>query len=69
MPGEKTLIVANSDPVKAVWYAFDLFEMILWGMRALFMMDGRMQKTKKGNPDGLAVDSDVNVFATGPGGV
>jgi len=26
LPGEKTLIVANSDPAKAIWYAFDLDE-------------------------------------------
>jgi gluconolactonase len=40
MPGEKTLIVANSDPVKAVWYAFDLFENDSVGNARVFH-DGR----------------------------
>ena len=62
---EKTLIVANSDPQKPVWYMFDMD-----GNDSLFnerlMYDAtEASKKEKGLPDGLK----GNVFATGPGGV
>lgn len=68
---EKTLIVANSDPLKAVWMAFPVKK------------DGTLEKGKvfydatkevgksdrKGLPDGMCIDAKGNLFATGPGGV
>ncbi len=68
-PDEKTLYVANSDPERAVWMAFDVTaDGLLAGGRVLFDATdwvGRM----KGLPDGMTVDRSGNLFATGPGGV
>ena len=67
-PGEKTLIVANSDPAKAVWYTFDLAENdSISGGRVFY--DATQNTNEKGLPDGLKIDKQGNVFATGPGGV
>jgi gluconolactonase len=63
-PGEKTLIVANSDPEKAVWYTFDLAENdSISGGRVFY--DATLNTTEKGLPDGLKIDKEGNVFATG----
>jgi gluconolactonase len=67
-PGEKTLIVANSDPAKAVWYAFDLDENDSIASGRVFY-DATQNTNEKGLPDGLKIDKAGNVFATGPGGV
>ena len=68
-PDEKTLIVANSDPAKAAWYAFDISEKdSLTNARILF--DATEQtKSSKGLPDGLKIDKKGNIFASGPGGI
>lgn len=68
LPGEKTFIVANSDPGKAIWYAFDLAGDSVVNAR-VFYDATENAKTEKGLPDGLKVDKQGNVFATGPGGV
>jgi gluconolactonase len=69
MPGEKTILVANSDPEKAIWYAFDLGENDSLTNARIFHDATAVAKTEQGNPDGLKVDASGNVFATGPGGV
>ncbi|MFZ6013168.1 MAG: SMP-30/gluconolactonase/LRE family protein [Bacteroidota bacterium] len=68
-PDEKTLIVANSDPDKAVWYAFDLDENDSLTNQRIFYDVTENAKTEKGLPDGLKIDGQGNIFATGPGGV
>jgi len=68
-PGEKKIIVANSDPDKAVWYTFDLSESDSITHASIFYNATENAKTEKGSPDGLKVDGAGNVFATGPGGV
>lgn len=68
-PGEKTLLVANSDPNKAIWYAFDLQENDSLTNARIFYDATENAKTDKGLPDGLKIDNQGNVFATGPGGV
>ena len=69
LPNQKTLIVANSDPAKAKWYAFDLNEKdSVTNARVLYDATENT-KTEKGLPDGLKIDSNGNIFATGPGGV
>jgi gluconolactonase len=67
---EKTLIVANSDPDKAYWYLFDLAanDSLVNG-RLLHDATPLGKSGVKGLPDGLKVDKQGNVFATGPGGV
>lgn len=69
LPNKKTLIVANSDPDKAIWYAFDLSETDSVVNARIFYDATENVKTEKGLPDGLKVDSKGNVFASGPGGV
>ena len=68
-PDEKTLIVASSNPAKAVWYAFDLgANDSLSNGRIIYDVTEEM-KTMKGSPDGLKIDKQGNLFATGPGGI
>jgi gluconolactonase len=69
LPNKKTLIVANSDPEKARWYAFDLTENDSITQARIFYDATENAKTEKGLPDGLKIDAKGNVFATGPGGV
>ncbi len=68
-PDENTLYVANSDPEKAIWMAFPLKDDGTIGPGRVFFDATRGVKTLKGLPDGLKVDRDGNLFATGPGGV
>lgn len=68
-PDEKTLIVANSDPEKVVWYAFDLTYGDSVANPRIFY-DATLEKgIGKGLPDGLKIDKRGNIFATGPGGI
>jgi gluconolactonase len=70
LPGEKTLIVANSDPEKAAWYAFDLDENdSVTNARIFYDATSMVNDENKGLPDGLRVSKKGNVFATGPGGI
>jgi gluconolactonase len=69
LAGEKTLIVANSDPDRARWYAYDLDANDRLTNARIFYDATADGKNNKGLPDGLKVDSKGNVFATGPGGV
>ncbi len=68
MPGEKTLIVSNSDPAKPTWYAFDVQDDALTNPR-IFYNDADYDSTEKGLPDGLKIDRSGNVFAAGRGGI
>jgi gluconolactonase len=69
-PDEKTLIVANSDPEKAVWYAFDLDENdSIRNQRIFYDVTNNFKIEGMGLPDGLRIDKEGNIFATGPGGV
>ncbi|TDQ15116.1 gluconolactonase [Algoriphagus boseongensis] len=69
-PDQKTLYIAQSDPEKAKYYAFDLDEQgnVVSG-RVLFDATSLQSETRKGLPDGLKVHSSGMIFATGPGGV
>jgi gluconolactonase len=71
-PDEKTLYIANSDPVKAIWMAFPL------GPDGLIAGPGKMihdatadvkANPEKGLPDGMKVDQKGNIFATAVNGV
>ncbi len=68
-PDEKTLYVANSDPAKAIWMAYPLNEDGTLGEGKVFADVTDKVGKVKGLPDGLKVDQDGNLFATGPGGV
>lgn len=70
LPGEKTFVVANSDPEKAIWYAFDLNENdSIVNARILYDATKEIKAGEQGLPDGLRIDKQGNIFATGPGGV
>ena len=68
-PGERTMLVANSDPAKPHWYAFDLGDDDRFRNGRIFLSADDNAGNKGGLPDGLKIDSKGNVFATGPGGV
>jgi len=68
-PDERTLYVANSDPEQAVWNAFAVREDGTLGEGRLFADVTSWIGTHAGLPDGLKVDRDGRLFATGPGGV
>ena len=70
-PDEKTLYVAQSDPKRAVWMAFDVKQDGTIGRGRVFHDATQHVKAGKlkGLPDGLKVDKAGNLFATGPGGI
>lgn len=68
-PDELTLYVANSDPERAIWMAYDLLPSgAIENGRVFFDATDRVSE-RRGLPDGLEVDEAGNLFATGPGGV
>jgi len=67
-PDEKRLLVANSDPAKPNWYVFDINGDALANGKIFYSAAGQSEGLK-GLPDGLKIDRNGNVFATGPGGV
>jgi gluconolactonase len=69
LPGEKTLLVANSDSLRPVWYAFDIGPNDSLVNGRLFYDGSSSIATGKGLPDGMKVDLEGHVFAAGPGGV
>lgn len=76
-PGEKRLLVANSDLDKPNWYVYDVSGDSLinarpdepFGRGNIFYSTAGYDKSWNGLPDGFKIDKNGNVFATGPGGV
>jgi gluconolactonase len=70
-PDEKTLYVANSHPPRPIWMAFDVKpDRSVANGRVFFDAAPLIARTKRGGmPDGMKVDKQGNLFATGPGGV
>ncbi|MEO5681636.1 MAG: SMP-30/gluconolactonase/LRE family protein [Chitinophagaceae bacterium] len=68
-PDQQTMIVANSDPAKPYWYAFEFNAAGQLIKPRIFYDASEAAKTDQGMPDGLKIDRKGNVFATGPGGV
>ena len=68
-PNEHALIVANSDPQNAIWMKYDLGEDGLIKSKELFY-DATSDVGKfAGLPDGLKIDDQGYVYASGPGGI
>jgi gluconolactonase len=67
-PGGKRLIVACSDPAKPNWYVFNVAGDTLLNGKIFYSTEGQNQGIP-GLPDGLKIDKNGNVFATGPGGI
>lgn len=68
-PDERTLYVANSDPQRAIWMAYPVKEDGTIGPGKVFADVTSMVGKLPGLPDGMKVDRQGNLFATGPGGV
>jgi gluconolactonase len=68
-PDEKTLYVAQSDPKRAIWMAFPVNGDGTLGQGRVFADATNLVGKLPGLPDGMKVDQQGNVFATGPGGV
>lgn len=68
-PDEKTLYVAQSDPEAAIWKTFPVNEDGTLGEGRVFYDVTDMVGHYPGLPDGMKVDRQGNLFATGPGGV
>ena len=68
-PDQKTLYVANSDPERAIWMAYDLLPSGRIANGRVFFDATEQVGANPGLPDGLKVDKTGNLFATGPGGV
>ena len=69
LPGEQTLLVANSDGGRPNWYAIDFTGNGAVSNVRIFYSAAGYDKSLKGGNDGLKVDQNGNVFATGPGGI
>ncbi len=69
-PDEKILYVAQSDPDKAIWMAYPVKSDGTLDKGKVFYDATAMSKQGlKGLPDGLKVDRNGYLFATGPGGI
>lgn len=68
-PDESRLIVANSDPEKSFWSVFEVEPNGTLSNGSIFYDATDMVGKEKGLPDGLKINDDGIVFATGPGGV
>jgi gluconolactonase len=68
-PDEKTLYVAQSDPEKAIWMAYPMKADGTIGKGRVFADVTSMVGKFPGLPDGMKIDHNGNLFATGPGGV
>ena len=69
-PDQKTLYVANSDAARAIWMAYDVKpDGTIANGRVFFDATSWVGPEKKGLPDGMKVDTQGHLFATGPGGV
>lgn len=68
-PDEKTLYVAQSDPQRAIWMAFPVnADGSIGKGRVFYDVTANVEKMP-GLPDGMKVDEQGNLFATGPGGI
>jgi gluconolactonase len=68
-PDEKILYVANSDPERAIWMAYEMDKESGILSKKIFYDVTDLTASEKGLPDGLKVNDAGYLFATGPGGV
>jgi gluconolactonase len=68
-PDEKLLYVAQSDETAAIWRVFDVKPDGTIANSRVFFDATSMTKGKKGLPDGMKIDTEGNLYATGPGGL
>ena len=68
-PDETRLYVASSDPNRAVWMAYDIKSDGRLSNTRVFFDATAWVKDNRGLPDGMKIDKQGNLFATGPGGL
>ena len=69
-PDYSKLYVANSDPKNAIWKVYDVDENgNVSDGKVFYNVTDLVDEDHPGLPDGLRVDNNGNLFATGPGGV
>ncbi len=69
-PDESTLYVANSDPKRPIWMAYELnADRSVTGKRQLADASDLAVNGVAGLPDGLKVGPDGTLFASAPGGI
>lgn len=69
-PDFKTLYVAQSDPEAALWKSFPVKEDGTLGEGKVFYdVTDSVKDDMPGLPDGMKVDKDGNLWASGPGGI
>src|SRR5262249_5494265 len=69
-PDDKTLYVGNSETNNPVWMAFPIEKGGKLGAGQVFFNASKLVAEKQpGAPDGMKVDTQGNLWATGPGGV
>lgn len=69
-PDEKSLFIAQSDPLKARYYRYELDENgNVFSGKVILDVTDLVGDENPGLPDGLAVHSSGNLFASGPGGI
>ena len=66
-PDQKSLIIANSDFAKPYWYIYDVNTDGSLSNGRIFQV--ARSGSRGGGGDGLKIDRNGNVFATGPGGI
>ena len=64
---ERTLYVANSDENDKVWYSYEVGDRVELSNQQVFFDVNEQDGV--GAADGMKIDVDGNIFATGPGGV
>ncbi|MEO6233305.1 MAG: SMP-30/gluconolactonase/LRE family protein [Ferruginibacter sp.] len=67
-PGQQKLLIACSDVSKPNWYVYDVAGDSLTNGKIFYSYAG-FDRSLPGLPDGMKIDKNGNVFATGPGGV
>ncbi|SEL13749.1 gluconolactonase [Olivibacter domesticus] len=68
-PGEKSLLIANSDAKKPYWYIYDLDKKRGLINGRIFFDGSRAFQKENRSPDGIKIDRKGRVFAPGPGGI
>lgn len=68
-PDGNTAYVANSDPQRAIWMAYDVDQNGEFTNGRVFLDVTDRVGQEQGLPDGLKVSRSGHLFATGPGGV
>jgi gluconolactonase len=68
-PDERRLYLASSDPNLAIWMVYDVKADGMLSNGRVFFDATTWVKGKPGLPDGMKIDKQGNLFATGPGGI